>query len=153
MMESLRESCNLGAHLDRLQSVHGEIVGGADNEEAQAHRSALVHALVEITMRPIGAAILHQQAVSKRVPHTMTVAELKRLCHSMFKAVPLERIRLLLADAALPFGVPFDDENRELGFYGICNGAEIRVDDIQDMRGMKDVKRAEIRVDDIQGEV
>lgn len=143
VVKSLAEACDVSAHVNRLQSIHGEIVGGDCTEEAQASRAALVNALVEVTLRPIGAAIMEQPQVKKRVPHTMTVAELKRLCQLLFKQVPLDRIGLLLADPALPFGLPFDDESRELGFYGVSDGAEIRVDDLADSKFQKGETRVE----------
>mmetsp|Transcript_70973 Transcript_70973/g.129926 ORF Transcript_70973/g.129926 Transcript_70973/m.129926 type:complete len:628 (-) Transcript_70973:103-1986(-) len=143
VVKSLAEACDVPAHVNRLQAIHGEIVGGDCTEEAQASRAALVNALVEVTLRPIGAAIMEQPQVKKRVPHTMTVAELKRLCQLLFKQVPLDRIGLLLADPALPFGLPFDDESRELGFYGVSDGAEIRVDDLADSKFQKGEKRVE----------
>merc|ERR1711924_59257 len=131
------------AHAARLREIHGDVVGGGATEEEQASRAALVHGLVEGTLRPIGAAILEQPEVKKRVPHTMTVVDLKRLCYSIFKKVPLDRLRLVLADPGLPFGLPFDDESRELGFYGVADGAEIRVDDLNDHKstGEKELKR------------
>eukprot|EP00411_Alexandrium_monilatum_P100547 CAMPEP_0175787008 /NCGR_PEP_ID=MMETSP0097-20121207/80130_1 /TAXON_ID=311494 /ORGANISM="Alexandrium monilatum, Strain CCMP3105" /LENGTH=55 /DNA_ID=CAMNT_0017097953 /DNA_START=64 /DNA_END=228 /DNA_ORIENTATION=- len=55
----------------------------------------------------------------------MTVAELKKLSSLLFKQVPLTRVQLVLSDPALPFGLPFEDESRELGFYGVGDGAEI----------------------------
>eukprot|EP00927_Polykrikos_kofoidii_P065854 TRINITY_DN61571_c0_g1_i1.p1 TRINITY_DN61571_c0_g1~~TRINITY_DN61571_c0_g1_i1.p1 ORF type:complete len:699 (-),score=134.76 TRINITY_DN61571_c0_g1_i1:400-2397(-) len=143
MPAALGEACDMAAHATRLRAVHGEVVGGDVTEEGQAARSALVHALVEVSLRPIGAAILDQPPVKKRLPHTMTVAELKRLSQQIFKQVPLPRVRLLLADPGLPFGVPFDDESRELGFYGVCDGAEIRVDDAADGSGEREVSRVE----------
>jgi len=142
VLKALGETCNASAHIERLQSIHGEIVGGDATEETQASRAALVNSLVEITLRPIGAAILDQAQIKKRVPHTMTVGDLKRLCHSLFKKVPLDSINLILGEPGLPFGMPFDDESRELGFYGISDGAEIRVDDRNDQNfGQKEMKR------------
>jgi len=132
MIAALRETCNVDCHATRLRGIHGEVVGGDATEEAQAHRSSLVHSLVQVSLRPVGGAILDQPTASKRLPHTMTVGELKRLCQTIFKQVPFDRIRLQLADSALPFGIPLDDEARELGFYGVGDGAEIRVDDAQD---------------------
>eukprot|EP00929_Paragymnodinium_shiwhaense_P080067 TRINITY_DN41736_c0_g4_i1.p1 TRINITY_DN41736_c0_g4~~TRINITY_DN41736_c0_g4_i1.p1 ORF type:complete len:628 (-),score=125.07 TRINITY_DN41736_c0_g4_i1:78-1961(-) len=143
VIQGLSAGCKVQKHIERLVELHGQVVGGDVSEQAQATRSALVNALVQVTLRPIGAAILDQPQVSKKLPHTMTVAELKRLCQTTFKQVPLARIRLLLADPALPFGVPFDDEGRELGFYGVCDGAEIRVDDTADQKGDRDVARVE----------
>lgn len=142
VLKAVGETCNVDAHIARLRAIHGEVVAGDATEAAQATRAAIVNALVEVTLRPIGAAILDQPQVKKRVPHTMTVGDLKRLCHSIFKQVPLDRINLILADPGLPFGLPFDDESRELGFYGICDGAEIRIDDQNDQNfGQREIKR------------
>lgn len=132
--KALQESVHFAGHLARLIALHGEVVGGADTEEAQATRSALVNCLCEVVLQPVGAAILEQAPIQKRVPHTMTVSELKQLCHSLFKKVPLARMQLLLADPGLPWAVPFEDESRELGFYGVTDGAQIRVDDTADAR-------------------
>jgi hypothetical protein len=134
VVAGLADTCNVEEHVTRLRSVHGIVVGGDVTEEAQATRSALVNAIVEVTLRPIGASILDQPQATKRVPHTMTVGELRRLCQLLFKKVPLERIQLYLGDPGMPFGVPLDDENRELGFYGVGQGAEIRVDDLEDSK-------------------
>jgi len=132
MVKALGETCDIAAHVSRLQKIHGDVVGGEVTEEAQAARSTLVFSLVEVTLRPVAAAILEQPAVVKKLPHTMTVGELRRLSQTLFKKVPLERVRLVLADPALPFGLPFEDDSRELGFYGVGDGGEIRVDDLSD---------------------
>lgn len=137
VIEALGATCNLAEHTARLRRVHGEIAGGDVTEAAQAGRSALVNAVVEVTLRPIGAAILGQEQVRKRVPHSMKVAELKRLAQLLFKKVPLERIQLILGEPGMPFGFTLDDEDRELGFYGVSDGAEFRVDDIADSDGTK----------------
>lgn len=133
IVKGLAESCAISEHVERLRSIHGTVVGGDVTEHSQASRSALFNALVEVTLRPVGAAIVEKPVTKKKVPHTMTVAELKRLAHLLFKQVPLDRLTLTLADDGLPFGVPLDDEVRELGFFGIGDGAEIRVDDTADI--------------------
>jgi len=143
MVASLSATCDIAAHVARLRGIHGEVVSATGTEEQQATRSALVHNLVEVSLRPIGAVVLDQPAIRKRLPHTMTVAELKQLCQTLFKKVPIDRISLLLADPCLPFGIPFDDESRELGFYGLLDGAEIRVDDIADSFSGKSVATVE----------
>merc|ERR1712050_298864 len=97
MIKELSETCEISAHVERLRKIHGEVVGGGASEEAQASRSALKNSLLEVTLRPVGAAILELPSVEKRVPHTMTVGELKRLCHILFKQVSLDRVRIVLA--------------------------------------------------------
>mmetsp|Transcript_11488 Transcript_11488/g.35574 ORF Transcript_11488/g.35574 Transcript_11488/m.35574 type:complete len:617 (-) Transcript_11488:32-1882(-) len=132
VVQGLTEMCDIAGHVARLRGIHGDIVGGGSTEEAQASRSALRNALVEVTLRPVGSAILDQHPVKKRLPHTMTVAELRRLSQLLFRQVPLDRVQLVLSDPGLPFGMPFEDESRELGFYGVGDGAEIHVSDTAD---------------------
>merc|ERR1711920_958635 len=75
LIQQLSEGCDISAHIARLKSIHGEVVGGGASEESQASRSALMNALVEVILRPVGAAIVEQPPITKRVPHTMTVGE------------------------------------------------------------------------------
>lgn len=151
VMQGLGETCDTRAHIERLRALHGDVVGGGLSETAQATRSALVHSLVEITLRPVGAAILDQPPTKKRVPHTMTVGELKRLSQKLFKQVPLPRIRLLLADGV--HGFPLEDDTRELGFYGVCDGADVNVDDAADATGSKNAAHDAHVAEQIEGEV
>merc|ERR1712241_1538275 len=106
VVKALSETCDVDAHVSRLRGIHGEVVGGEVTEEAQAARSTLLHSLVEVILRPVGGAILDQPPVTKRVQHTMTVGELRRLAQMLFKKIPVDRLRLVLADPALPFGIP-----------------------------------------------
>lgn len=134
VIKALAETCDVQANITRLMKIHGEIVAAGDaTEEAQAARAAINKNLVEVRLRPVGVAIMDHTEQRKKVPHSMTITELKQLCAVLFKnKIPLDRIRLVLADPALPFGLPFDDDARELGFYGVGDGAEIRVDDIEE---------------------
>lgn len=134
IVKGLSEHCNIKEHIVRLQAIHGDAVTSEATEHGQAARSALSNTLVEVVLRPIGAAIIEKPPTKKKVPHTMTVGELKRLAHLLFKSIPLDRITLTLADDGLPFGIPLNDEARELGFFGIGDGAEIRVDDEEDLK-------------------
>lgn len=130
MDKALRETCQMDEHIERLRTLHGEVVGGVATEEAQASRNTLMNSLVSVTLRPVGSAIVDQPVMVKKLPHTMTVTEIKRLCHSLFRKIPIDRIRLqVAADPLLPFGIALDDEARELGFFGVGDGAEIWVDD------------------------
>lgn len=94
-----------------------------------------MNTLVEVVLRPVAACILDQAAVKKRVPHTMTVSQLKVLSQKTFKHLPLARLSLVLADPGFPYGLPLDDDSRELGFYGIADGAELVIQDVQEAPG------------------
>ena len=53
--------------MERLRAIHGTIVGGDATEHSQAARSALLNALVEVTLRPVGAAIVEKPVTKKKV--------------------------------------------------------------------------------------
>jgi len=126
IMRALSEACSIESHSTRLRNIYAEVVGDL---------------LVEVTLQPFGAELLDQKPVMKKVPHTMTIAELKTLAHQSFgEKVPLERMQLLLVDPAVPFGVAFPDESRDIGFYGVQDGARLRVDDSADAQGDKMIK-------------
>lgn len=137
VLTPLSKACDVAAHAARLRVIHGDVVGGGTTEEAQGERSALVNTLVEVLLRPVAAVILDKPAVKKRLPDSMTVGELKRLSQTVFKALPLPRVRLVLADPGFPFGLPLEDDSRELGFYGIAGGAEIVIKDAQEEDGAR----------------
>lgn len=126
IIQALGETCAVDSHASRLKSLYADVVG---------------EFLVEVTLEPFGAELLDQKPVVKKVPHTMTIAELKALAHKSFgEKVPVERMQLLLVDPAVPFGTPFADESRDLGFYGVMDGARLRVDDSADNYGDKMLK-------------
>lgn len=129
IIRALNESCNVESHAARLQSIYAEVTG---------------EFLVEVTLQPFGAEILEQKSVMKKVPHIMTIIQLKTLAWQAFgEKIPLERLQLLLVDPAVPFGVAFADESRELGFYGVQDGARFRVDDSGDAQGDKLLKKVD----------
>lgn len=123
IIRALSEACSVESHATRLKSLYADVVG---------------ELLVEVTLEPFGAELLDQKPFMRKVPHTMTVAELKSLAHQGFgEKVPLDRMQLHLVDPAVPFGIPFADESRDLGFYGVQDGARLRVDDTADAQGDK----------------
>mmetsp|Transcript_34139 Transcript_34139/g.61436 ORF Transcript_34139/g.61436 Transcript_34139/m.61436 type:complete len:622 (-) Transcript_34139:53-1918(-) len=132
LVNGLAEGCHVPGHVERLRKIHGDVVSSDVTEQAQASRSALSNTLVEVTLRPVATSICEKPNQRKKVPHTMTVGELKRLAQLLFKQVPLDRIKLTLVDGGA-FALPLEEESRELGFYGIGDGAEVRVDDSGDL--------------------
>ena len=72
--------------------------------------------------------------MKKKLPHTMLIKDLKLFCHSVFgKKLPVAEMKLCFIDPDAPIGSTFDlsDEYRDLGFFGIGEGCEIRVDEYE----------------------
>jgi len=132
VFDGLKDTCDVDTLIKRLKEIHGDVATAIGTEEEQANRASLAHNLVTVKIRPFGTAIIEQQMHTKKLPHSMTVAELKRLCFSLFKKVPLDSMKLLFNDPSLPFGIPFEDDSRDLGFYGVSDTSEIHVHDTRD---------------------
>jgi len=129
VVRALSETCSVDAHAARLQGIYAEVVGSL---------------LVEVTLKPFGAAILDQAPVKKSVAHTMKVSDLKLLAWQTFgEKIPLDQVQLQLVDPNVPFGVAFSDESQELGFYGVQDGAVLRIDDSADAQGDKLLKQVD----------
>jgi len=124
-----------GAHRERLEAKHGEglVYAEADGNSDANHKAAFAAQLVELTLQPVAGCIIEKPPVKKKLPATLSVGEVKLFCHSVFgKSLPVERTVLRFLDPAQPMGSDFvmDDDARELGFYGVGNGYEIRIDEI-----------------------
>lgn len=119
-------------HIDRLQGVHGNGILGVEIEDGDNRKGDLDRSLVSVKLCPVGALINTKPATTKRLPQTMTVEQLKLLCVKLFQDVPFEHMGLLLKDPGMHFGVPLNDDARELSFYGIADDSEICVDDCAD---------------------
>ena len=66
----------------------------------------------------------------------MTIGDLKQLCSTVFRSqVPAREMKLAFVEPdAVCGGTAFDinDDYRELSFFGIGDGCEIRVDEEED---------------------
>lgn len=116
-----------GVHLERLRGIHGEVQ--AASADLKAEDSSLSGQLVALSLKPMAACILDKPKTEKRVPASMTIGEMKVLCHRIFKSLPVEKMSLSFAEpgAAVPFKL--DDDFRDLSFFGLCDGCEILVHD------------------------
>lgn len=141
IVDGLRETCNIDAHLERLRAMH--CYERNPTNPADTSENTMAHQLFEVRLQPFGAEILGMNEVKKKLPGTMTVGELKKLCFKLFKQkIPLDRIKLVWVDGIMNF--PLDLEHRELSFFGLVDGCVIRVDDVKDLTGDKNVKQVEM---------
>lgn len=123
-----------GAHKARLEEQHGE---GLVVQQGAAAGAGFASTLIELTIQPEAGSIIHMPAVKKKLPHTMLIKDLKLFCHAVFgKKLAVGDMKLCFIDPDQPIGSVFDlsDEYRELGFFGVAEGCEIRVDECDHLK-------------------
>ncbi|CAD7942030.1 unnamed protein product [Amoebophrya sp. A120] len=120
-------------HRKRLEAVHGE--GFVYQKTAEnTGGSAFGANLMELTLQPAGGSILHLPPLRKKIPGTISIAELKTFCHNCFqRLLPVKEMRLAVVNPGDPIALPFaeDDDAREVCFY-VQTGATIQVLDQED---------------------
>lgn len=117
-----------------MEKVHGE---GLVVQQGAAAGAGFASTLVELTIQPEAGCIIHMPPVKKKLPHTMLIKDLKLFCHAVFgKKLPVADMKLCFIDPDMPIGSVFDlsDEYRELGFFGVAEGYEIRVDEVDEKK-------------------
>lgn len=129
-MQALKETCDIEAHRERLSAKHGDVVQYSFDPSQLARDKAIASNIVEVTLIPVAACVVTMPRLKKRLPRTMTVGELRRLCVKLFKDIPLLHITLMLEEQCSV--VHLEDDARDLSFYGCFNGANIRIDDTRE---------------------
>lgn len=141
VVAGLRETCDVDAHLARIRASY-DINEGPSEGDTVKLGSTLADCIVEVRLQPVGTAIMEMPELKKKLPGTMTVGDLKRLCCKLFKQkIPLDRLTLTMGDGIIHF--PLDTDHWDLSFYGICEGQVIKIDDAQDSSFEKGAKQVE----------
>jgi len=112
-------------HRKRLEEKHG---GGVVGHEDPNLKHNLASQLIEVKLQPDGKNA-HKDAITRKIPATMVLRDLKMLCKRLFK---MNDLRMAFVDPEMPMGTsfPLDDEFREVSFFGIRDGYEIRVEEV-----------------------
>lgn len=86
---------------------------------------------INLSIRSMAASSCTMEPLNKRLPVSLTVVRLKFMC---FKAFNLEISRQLLHLKVVdnPVPIPLDDDDRALSFYGVHDGSEILMSDVND---------------------
>merc|ERR1719242_612603 len=79
---------------------------------------------VKVTLKSMDPESITAKPVEKKLPTTMTVAQLKLLCKRLFKLSPQHQ-RLTYRDKGGAFPEDLYDDTRPLSFYNLKDGMEI----------------------------
>jgi len=110
----------LEAHprFNELVSIYG--VPQEEKKEAQTLADEMIN--VTLTSNP------HCQSIQKKIPLTLTVANLKILCNRLFKIDPNVQRLFYKADKSVPVPEFLDDNTRQLSYYSIVDNSEIIIE-------------------------
>ena len=92
---------------------------------------SLAASVYNLTIRSMAAASCTMDPVVRRLPGSMTVERTRALCSRAF-GVDYDLVRLRFRtggddNGCLP--VEMDEDHRTLDYYGLCDGAEVLVDE------------------------
>ena len=87
--------------------------------------------MYNVTIRSLAPSSCTMEPVSKRLPGTLNVERLKALCSRVF-GLDYDLIGLRFRTDAQQDSLPveMDDDDKTLQYYGLCDGAEILMSEI-----------------------
>ncbi|KXZ50051.1 hypothetical protein GPECTOR_18g31 [Gonium pectorale] len=117
--------------LRELMAAHGSVLATA--ARGGPGGSSLAASTVELKLTCVAAAAHAKMGTQvKKLPRSTTVAALRMLCEKLFK-VPSARMSLFLRAPGEPLPEDIgggDCEDRGLGFFGVQDGYEVLIDEV-----------------------
>ncbi len=99
----------------------------------------LATSIYNITIKSMAASSCTMEPIVRRLPGTMNVERMKALCSRAFN-IDYDIISLRFrTDSSLP--IEMEDDSKTIDYYGLCDGAEILVDEIDLRARALDMKR------------
>jgi len=90
----------------------------------------LATSIYNVTIKSMAASSCTMEPVVRRLPATMTVERIKAMCSRIFH-MDYDLLQLRFRkDKADSFPVEMDDNSKSLDYYGLCDGAEVLVDEV-----------------------
>jgi hypothetical protein len=106
--------------------------------------SSLGSDTINVTIHSLSAASCTAEPMSKRLPASLQIGRLKQMCKRVFKLDIDLQILHFKADKQSML-VALDDDDNSLAYFGVCDGAEIYMNEI-DLKAIKREADAEAEV-------
>jgi hypothetical protein len=101
----------------------------------------LATSIYNITIKSMAASSCTMEPVVRRLPGTMNVERMKAMCSRTFD-VDYDLIRLRFrTDQANALPIEMEEDSKTLDYYGLCDGAEVLVDEVDLRARALDSKR------------
>lgn len=102
---------------------------------------SLASSIYNVTIRSLAPPSCTMEPVTKRLPGTLNVERLKALCSRIF-GLDYDLISLLFrTDAQDSLPVEMEDDDKTLNYYGLCDGAEILMNEVDVSSRAVDLKK------------
>ena len=101
----------------------------------------LATSIYNITIKSMAASSCTMEPIVRRLPGTMNVERMKAMCSRAFN-IDYDIISLRFrTDTAGSLPVEMDDDSKTIDYYGLCDGAEVLVDEVDLRARALDLKR------------
>lgn len=111
-----------------LREKYKALVIGTQNQGGNQVRN-LASSVCNVTITSMAASSCSMEPLIRRLPGTLTVGRLKALCARAF-GLDVDLMTLHWRTEADAFPVELDNDGNNLNYYGVCDGAEILMNEI-----------------------
>ena len=108
----------------------------------------LATSIYNITIKSMAASSCTMEPIVRRLPGTMTVERMKAMCSRAFN-IDYDIISLRYrTDTAGSLPVEMEDDSKTIDYYGLCDGAEVLVDEVDLRARALDSKRNDEKLEE-----
>ena len=123
-------------HQDAMSAARAAASGNT------ATGGSLSHDAINVTIRSMAASSCSTEPLRRRLPGSLAVGRVKILCSRAFGLdVDLQTLHFRSGDGADAFPTELDDDDNALSYYGVTDGAEILMNEIDVEARKRDVER------------
>ncbi|GKY92323.1 hypothetical protein MPSEU_000203400 [Mayamaea pseudoterrestris] len=141
----------------RLWNPNGNSMDTNENHRGNGATSLLLaDSMVSIQIRSMSAQSCTMDPLLRRLPNQLTVGRLKALCSRQF-GLPVDLQNLMVCSSSSSIPVPMPDDDRSLEYYGVSDGSEILVHEMDErqlqMERKRDQQDLERRIEEQQAQL
>ncbi|KAG7343685.1 WD-40 repeat-containing serine/threonine protein kinase [Nitzschia inconspicua] len=132
--ESIQEQDVLAQHprfVELKEKYHTLVISNNKNKNNSiTGGDNLAASVYNVTVRSLAPSSCTMEPIRRRLPGTITVERLKALCSRRFGGLDYDLIRLRFRNDGDSLPVELDDDEKALNYYGLNDGAEIWMDEV-----------------------
>ena len=134
---------SLHPRFEELIVKHGDAMAAAQasaGHRAGAPGGSLSHDAINVTIRSMAASSCGMEPLRRRLPGSLAVGRVKIMCARTF-GLDVDLQTLHYRDDGDPFPTELDDDDNTLSYYGVSDGAEILMNEIDVEARKRDEER------------
>ena len=129
---------------NQLTAKHQDAMSAARAAASSGNAAggSLSHDAINVTIRSMAASSCSTETLRRRLPGSLAVGRVKILCSRAFGLdVDLQTLHFRSGDGADAFPTELDDDDNALSYYGVTDGAEILMNEIDVEARKRDEER------------